>query len=231
MKASSTVAAPVLRLEFGRGAGRQDLARHSSPRASRTARPPPCRRSRRRRSCPSGATGCGRSAPRTGAATADRRRSSARRGSADPDRGSASSTARASAACRPTASSPAGRRRARVRCCRAVRRCAVALGTGLAEQAAEELDVLADAEIGIEVLAEALRHVGDARADGGAVRRHRRCRRRARDAPGLDLPGAGDEAEQRRLADAVGTDQPDHAAGRDARSSRRRARRPCRIPA
>ena len=40
-----------------------------------------------------------------------------------------------------------------------------AFGAGLAEQAAEKLDVLADAEIGIEVLAQTLRHVGDARAD------------------------------------------------------------------
>ena len=31
---------------------------------------------------------------------------------------------------------------------------------------------------------------------------------------GLDLPCAGDDAEQRRLADAVGPDEPDHAAGR-----------------
>ena len=34
------------------------------------------------------------------------------------------------------------------------------------------------------------------------------------DLAGLDLPGAGDEAQQRRLADAVGPDQPDDAAGR-----------------
>ena len=68
--------------------------------------------------------GCGRSAPRTGGARADRRRSSARRGSADRGRGSARSTARASASCRPTACPPAGRGTAPDRCCRAARRCA-----------------------------------------------------------------------------------------------------------
>ena len=32
--------------------------------------------------------------------------------------------------------------------------------------------------------------------------------------PGLDLAGAGNDGEQRRLADAVGSDQPNHAPGR-----------------
>ena len=56
----------------------------------------------------------------------------------------------------------------------------VALVARLAEQAAEELDVLADAEVGIEVLAEPLRHIGDARADGVRDGAHPPCRRRAR---------------------------------------------------
>ena len=88
------------------------------------------------------------------------------------------------------------------------------LGGGLPEQAAEELDVLADAEIGIEVLAEALRHVGDARADRGAVRGIGHVAAEHANLPGLDLPGAGNDGQQRRLADAVGPDQPDDAAGR-----------------
>ena len=71
------------------------------------------------------ASGSDRSIPRTAAATADRRRSSARRGSAGRDRGSASSTGRVSAACRRTASSPADRRRAQVRCCPGARRFAI----------------------------------------------------------------------------------------------------------
>ena len=117
-------ARPGRLLELGRRPGCQRPCRRSSRRASRTARPLPYRRSRPRRSFPAGATACARSVPRTGGATAGRRRSSARRGSAGRDRGSASSTGRASAACRPTASSPGGRQTARARCCRAARRCA-----------------------------------------------------------------------------------------------------------
>ena len=46
-----------------------------------------------------------------------------------------------------------------------------ALGAALAEQAGEEFDVLADAEVGIEILAQTLRHVGDARTDSAAMAR------------------------------------------------------------
>ena len=45
----------------------------------------------------------------------------------------------------------------------------VAFRPGLAEQAAEERDILAHAEIGVEVAAQTLRHVGDARAEPRAV--------------------------------------------------------------
>ena len=91
---------------------------------------------------------------------------------------------------------------------------ALPFGTGLSEQAAKELDVFADAKIGIEVFAEALWHIGDARADRGAVRRIGDVPAEDTHLPGLDLPSAGDDGEQRRLADAVGPNQPDHAAGR-----------------
>ena len=67
--------------------------------------------------------GCGRPAPRTGGATADRRRWSARRGSTGPGRGSGRSTGTASASCRRTACRPAGRGRVPARYCRAARRC------------------------------------------------------------------------------------------------------------
>ena len=53
----------------------------------------------------------------------------------------------------------------------------IALGARLPEHAAEEFDVFADAEVGIEVFAQPLRHIGDARADRGAVRGVARCRR------------------------------------------------------
>ena len=92
---------------------------------------------------------------------------------------------------------------------------AVALGTRLSEQAAEKFDVLAHAEIGIEVLAEALRHIGDARADRAAMRGVRHVAAEREHASRLDFARAGDEAQQRRLADPVGPDEADHAAGRD----------------
>ena len=110
--------------ELGRACRWRARGRRPSRPASRSARPPPCRRWRRARSCPAGARGCGRSAPRTAGATADRRRWSARRGSAGRGRGSARSTGRASASCRRRACRPAGRRTGRGRWRPAARRCA-----------------------------------------------------------------------------------------------------------
>src|SRR5208337_2625720 len=79
----------------------------------------------------------------------------------------------------------------------------IPLAGGLAEEAAEELDILADAKVRIEVLAEALRHVGNARAYRGAMgfRAHVAAKhfRFAR----LDAPGARDNGQQGRLAHAV----------------------------
>jgi hypothetical protein len=46
----------------------------------------------------------------------------------------------------------------------------LALGRGVAEQAAEEVHVLCHGQGGIQVLAQALRHVGNARAHVTAVR-------------------------------------------------------------
>ena len=89
------------------------------------------------------------------------------------------------------------------------------LGAGLPEQAGEELDVLADAEVGIEILAQTLRHVGDARTNRAAMPGIRHIAVEHEDAAGLDLARAGNDGEQRRLADPVGADQPDHAAGRE----------------
>jgi hypothetical protein len=76
----------------------------------------------------------------------------------------------------------------------------------LAEQAPEEFDILADAEVGIEVLAQPLRHIGDPRADRPAVAPIGHVAAQHGDASLLDAPRAGDQAEQRRLADAVGSD-------------------------
>ena len=85
----------------------------------------------------------------------------------------------------------------------------------LPEQPAEKLDVLADSEVGVEVLAQALRHVGDARADPEPVGRIRHVAAQDECLAGLDLAGAGDDAEQRRLPHAVWADQARHAAGWD----------------
>jgi hypothetical protein len=141
-------------------------------------------------------------------ARADRRRWSARPGSKDRDRGSDSSKARVSDACRPTVSLPwaIGKRR-QDRCFRAARRSCVPLNAGLSEQAAEELDVLANAQVRVEVLAETLRHVGDARADRGAMPRRAISPPRTKHASGLNLREPRDKAQQRRLAHAVRPDQ------------------------
>ena len=90
----------------------------------------------------------------------------------------------------------------------------VPFGAGLSEQAAKKLDILADAEVRIEVLAQSLRHVGDARADRGPMRWILHVAIEHEDVSGLDLPRAGNDAQQRRLSDPVGTDEPDHATGR-----------------
>ena len=52
-------------------------------------------------------------------------------------------------------------------------------GARLPEQAGEEFDVLADAEVGIKILSQSLRHVGDARAHGGSMSERPPCLRQA----------------------------------------------------
>ena len=89
-----------------------------------------------------------------------------------------------------------------------------AFGARLAEQATKELDVLADAEVRIEVLAQSLRHIGDAGANGARCAESVMSPIEHKHMAGLDLPCAGYDAEQRRLSDPVGPDQADHAAGR-----------------
>ncbi len=91
----------------------------------------------------------------------------------------------------------------------------VALGAALAEQAAEELDILAHAEVRIEVLAQALRHEGDPRADRRAMAHIDHVAAQHFDPAFLDALGAGNEAQQRGFADAIRADQPDSAIGRN----------------
>ncbi|MCY1417919.1 hypothetical protein D9M71_334650 [compost metagenome] len=89
----------------------------------------------------------------------------------------------------------------------------LALGLLVAEQAAEEVDVLEHRQRRVEILAQPLRHVGDARADPAAVRRAAHVAAEHGDLAVLQLPRAGQQRQQAGLADAVRTDQPDHAPG------------------
>src|SRR5262249_14050321 len=65
----------------------------------------------------------------------------------------------------------------------------------LAEQAAEEIDVVENAEHGIELAAQPLRHIGDTAVTGSAMRGIRHVSVEHRDFAGLDLAHPGDEAE------------------------------------
>jgi hypothetical protein len=84
----------------------------------------------------------------------------------------------------------------------------------VAEQAGEEVEVLGDRQRRVEVLAETLRHVGDARQDAPALAGVGQIDAEHLDAALLDGACAGHQRQQARLADAVRADQADHAAGR-----------------
>src|SRR5208337_3034435 len=90
----------------------------------------------------------------------------------------------------------------------------VPLGWRLPEQAAKKLDVLADREIGVEVLAQSLRHEGDACANREPMGSIRHVSAENEGFSRLDLPGAGDDAQKRGFSHAVRADQSRHAAGR-----------------
>ena len=92
----------------------------------------------------------------------------------------------------------------------------LAFVAGLSEQAAEKFDILADAEVRIEILAEPLRHVGDPRTYRRPVPRVGDVATEHRGAAGLILTRARDDAEKRGFPYPVRTDQPDHAIGRYA---------------
>src|SRR5262249_31593238 len=85
----------------------------------------------------------------------------------------------------------------------------------LTKQSPVKIDALKAAQRRIKFAAEALRHIGDACALRGAIRLVGHVAVEDRDAALLDDPNAGNQPQQRRLADAVRTDQADHAAGRD----------------
>ena len=92
-----------------------------------------------------------------------------------------------------------------------VRRSAVAL----AEQAAEEVDVVEHAERRVEIATQPLRHVGDAPVTRPAMVLIRHVAVEHRDFAGLNFAHPRNEAEQSGFADAVGPDQSRHAVGRN----------------
>ena len=92
---------------------------------------------------------------------------------------------------------------------------ALALGGVQAEEAAEELEVFGDAEVCVEVAAQTLRHIGDARLEGGAASAVGNVGAEDVDVALLDFLGGGDQAEQGRFADAVRADHRDAGSGGD----------------
>ena len=90
----------------------------------------------------------------------------------------------------------------------------LAFGSVLTEQATEEIQVLEHRQRRVEVLAQALRHVGDMRADIAPMTGIGHVAVEHFDAAGLDLPRPGDQRQQAGLADAVRADQADHALRR-----------------
>ncbi len=93
-------------------------------------------------------------------------------------------------------------------------RARVTLRRGQTEEGSEEAQVLADADLLIEVLAESLRHIGNARADGTAMPRIAHAAAEDRDRSGLQLSRSGDEAEKCGLSGTIGTDDARHPAAR-----------------
>ncbi len=91
-----------------------------------------------------------------------------------------------------------------------------ALRRALAEQAAMEIDILEDAQGRIEIAAETLRHIGDARTVHPAVGLVGHVAVEDDHTALLDHPYACDKGQQGRLADTVRSDQPHHATGGEA---------------
>ena len=83
----------------------------------------------------------------------------------------------------------------------------------LAEQPAEEIHVFRNRQGGIEVLPQSLRHVGDSRANGGAMAAVGHIAAQHGHGAGLHLPDAGDQRQHAGLAHSVGADEAHHAAG------------------
>src|SRR5215471_3878397 len=78
-----------------------------------------------------------------------------------------------------------------------------------------KIDVFKAAQGGIQVPPEALRHIGDPRTLSGAMGSVGHIAAEDRNGALLNDPNTGDQPQQGRLADAVRTDQANHATGWD----------------
>ncbi len=92
---------------------------------------------------------------------------------------------------------------------------ALALGGVVSEELPEELQVLVDRERRVQVLAEPLRHVGDARAHVLTMPALGHVAAERFDPPRLHDARASDEREERGLAHTIGPDEPERAPGRN----------------
>ena len=90
----------------------------------------------------------------------------------------------------------------------------------MAEEPGKKFNVLAHAEIGIEIAAEALRHIGDLWTDLAAMAGVGHVAAEDCDMAFLDTARPGNQAQQRGFADAVGADESDHDSGRDGEIDR-----------
>ena len=89
------------------------------------------------------------------------------------------------------------------------------LGRVMSEQAGDELQILLDRESRGKVLAEALRHIGDIRADRRTVGRVGDVAAKNHHLAVLDRAGSGDDRQERGFADAVRANETDHPARRN----------------
>ena len=114
----------------------------------------------------------------------------------------------------PPESLPAGRVEERIEAGRArqIVDARLPLRLPLAEQPADEVHIFEHAERGVEIAAEALRHIGDARVGALPERLVLEVSIERPHLAGLDLAHAGDEPEQGRFADAVRADESGHPA-------------------
>ena len=102
----------------------------------------------------------------------------------------------------------------------------LALTPIMAEQTAEKVDVLEDGQRWVEILAEALRHIGNPRTGPPAVRGIGHVAAEHMNLPGLNLASSGNKRKQARFADPVRSNQSDYACGRNVeRDAVKRARR------